>query len=188
MGQVADGATQQLRERVIAASESDVWDEAVQEWDIAGAVDNGEPTETCACGQVGLRYLFTIKNRVTGETIFPIGSTCIRKFGVDALDDDIDAWQQAFALMAAAEKLGRGREVGLWDGAFSRKLIGFLAEQGAFDNDPDPRWEVKSFLMRMFNARYRSGAQVMRVKAIIHNDVYPWLRNLYRRTRLETRA
>jgi hypothetical protein len=52
-----------LVERVVVRSESDRWEEAREEWQV-------------------LRYLFTIRNGYNNNEIFPIGSQCIKKFGI----------------------------------------------------------------------------------------------------------
>ena len=68
---------------VINNSESDNWEDAVKEWDIVDVEENLDCAGQCTCGKEGLRYLFTIKNRINNHIIYPIGSSCISKFDVD---------------------------------------------------------------------------------------------------------
>ena len=72
---------QNLIVRVIDASEADTWENAVQEWEIVDCEEDEDLTESCVCGKEELRYLFTIRNVYNGNLLFPIGSSCIKKFG-----------------------------------------------------------------------------------------------------------
>lgn len=181
------GALTPLFNEVISKSESDAWEEAVLEWDIVSEREDEDRVESCVCGHEHLRYLFTIRNRYTGKEIYPIGSTCIRKFERNDLNEDLECRKQALRLMREAERLakeqGKGKCVEIDSGFFSRKLIYYLFEQDAFrrggrsfgDADRD-----YGFMYDMFNKRTLSDEQRERTREIIRDYVYPWLRNLYR--------
>lgn len=50
-------------------------------------IDLEYPQETCEwCGKTGLRYQFEIINKKSNETIL-VGSECIKKFGIDVLNE-----------------------------------------------------------------------------------------------------
>jgi hypothetical protein len=53
--------------------------EAIREWDI---VDDSEQIECidCICGHKNIKYTYTIKNRVNDNILYPLGSSCIKKF------------------------------------------------------------------------------------------------------------
>lgn len=51
-----------LKETVVKYSESDSWEEAVDEWEIIGCHIDDNVEEICICGQEGLRYCYTIRN------------------------------------------------------------------------------------------------------------------------------
>lgn len=44
----------------------------------------------CACGQHGLRYLYKIRNLVNENTLYPIGSKCIKEFGSSIMTHQIN--------------------------------------------------------------------------------------------------
>ena len=79
---------ERLIKRVIELSQSSDWDTAVAEWEIADCEEDDTLSESCVCGKEHLYYLFTIENAINGNTLFPIGSSCIKKFGRDDLDDE----------------------------------------------------------------------------------------------------
>lgn len=51
--------------------------EAQREWEIVGCEVDETHSATCVCGKEGLRYVYTIANTETGETLSPIGSSCL---------------------------------------------------------------------------------------------------------------
>lgn len=181
------GALTPLFNEVISRSESDAWEEAVLEWDIVSEREDEDCAESCVCGHEHLRRLFTIRNRLNGNEIYPIGSTCIRKFERDDLNEDLECRRQALKLMHEAERLakeqGKGKCVEIDSGFFSRRLIYYLFEQGAFrrggrsygDADRD-----YGFMYDMFNKRKLDEGQRERTRELIRDYVYPWLRDLYR--------
>ena len=79
---------------VLEASVSKVWEIAVQEWDVFEC-DEDETAETsCVCGKEGIRYLFEIRNRINGNTMYPIGSRCIRRFGNKDLSSQVGVYEK----------------------------------------------------------------------------------------------
>ena len=44
----------------------------------------------CVCIKEHIRYLYTIRNELTGRTIYPIGSSCIKKFHRNDMDEGRD--------------------------------------------------------------------------------------------------
>ena len=81
---------QNLIKSVLEASTTDKWEIAVREWDIVDCQEDEKHLSECVCGKENLRYLFTIRNRKTGISLYPIGSTCIEKFGRDDLDSEVN--------------------------------------------------------------------------------------------------
>lgn len=168
---------------VLSKSESNTWDEATQEWDIVTEREDEDRTESCVCGHELLRYLFTIRNRFNGNEVYPIGSTCIRKFERNDLDQDLDCRMQALRLMHEAVRLGRGSFVEIDSGFFSRKLIWYMEDRDAFRRGGRSAGESDrdaGFLYDMFNRRTLNDEQRNQVRVIIRDYVYPWLRSLYR--------
>ena len=69
---------ERLIKTVIELSHGNDWDTAVVEWEIIDCEEDSTLSESCICGKEHLFYLFTIKNIITGSTLFPIGSSCIK--------------------------------------------------------------------------------------------------------------
>lgn len=71
----------------------------------------------------GACYVYTIANTETGETLSPIGSSCIKKFEQSDMDEELAGWQQAIKLMEEAARIGKEDYVHLHSGSYSRKLL-----------------------------------------------------------------
>ena len=69
---MASSYYQNLIKRVLEASTTDNWEIAVREWDIVDCEEDEEHASECVCGKENLRYLFTIRNRETGRSLYPI--------------------------------------------------------------------------------------------------------------------
>jgi hypothetical protein len=81
---------EELQTKVIELSNSDIFNEAKFEWDIVGNdIADEDTNETCVCGHKHLKYLFEIRNRYTNQSLYPIGSECIKKFESANLDNQM---------------------------------------------------------------------------------------------------
>lgn len=162
---------------VIRCSESDEWQEAVTEWDIVDCEEDLSCSSECVCGKENIKYLYTIRNRYTGKSLFPIGSSCINKFERRDLREVTTLMESQFRLFHAVEE---GRYLSLSPELFSRKLLKWLYEEGAFDtqyNHYDGRNDYE-FMLKMFNKRDKSSistSQDKKVKAIFLNSIKPFL-------------
>ena len=166
---------ERLINEVIYASESKEWNTAVREWELYDCEEDASKTTSCICGKEGLKYLFTIRNVINGNKLFPIGSSCIKKFGIDELYENASLWEKEFELYHAIEK---NEFISLKDGLFSRKLLYKLYKEGAFKptkyNYYEPYNDYK-FLLDMFNSSGPSEKQLKRCTAIILNSIKPFI-------------
>ena len=167
-----------LIHKVICASEADTWEDAVQEWTIFDCEEDDECASTCICGKEGLRYLYTIKNQINGKTLYPIGSSCIRKFENDALNEELDIREGMFKLYKA---IRNEEEIEPTSDFFSRKLIAAFYDAGAFPgnkyNNYDGYNDYKFFL-DMFNKRIKSritDRQYQKFDMIVRYSLKPYL-------------
>lgn len=168
---------------VIEASEGDSWEEARHEWCVNGCWEDEGRQTACLCGHDGLRWCYEIRSVVNGNVLSPVGSECIKKFEDEGMDHDLKMEAQANALMAEAVRLGKGEKVSLWGGKFSRKLLWYLYEQGAFPDNKWNDWDGYNdyrFLLDMFNRGYGSESQLRKVHVLIEKAVYPWLRERWK--------
>lgn len=167
-----------LIREVIDLSESDIWEAAVAEWEIVDCEEDDSLNESCICGKEHLYYLFTIENTLNGNKLFPIGSSCIKKFGRGDLDEEASVREQMFKLYHAVEN---GQFISLSPDYFSRKLLKKLYEEGAFDSDFNDYDGFKdyNFMLKMFNKRDKSSItsrQQSKIRAIIVASVRPFLK------------
>ena len=96
-------------------------------------IEDEDAATQCVCGHENLRYLFTIKNVLNGNEVFPIGSTCIKKFERTDLDDKATIDISMFKLMHVVTN---GEFIKLKGGLFTRKIIKYLYDNGYFvDNE-----------------------------------------------------
>lgn len=170
---------QNLIETVINLSESDSWESAVTEWEIEDCIEDEDAATQCVCGHENLRYLFTIKNVLNGNEVFPIGSTCIKKFERTDLDDKATIDISMFKLMHAVTN---GEFIKLKGGLFTRKIIKYLYDNGCFvDNDYNQNcaYNDYEFFLKMFNKKDEiSPAQQRKVTAIIMAYIRPFVFDL----------
>lgn len=167
-----------LIKKVIDSSESLYWNDAVLEWEIADCKEDDESLSSCICGKENLRYLFTIQNTKNRNTLYPIGSSCIKKFERDDLNKSATIQEQLFMLYHA---ISESQFISLSPEFFSRKLLKHLLDCGAFKaneyNNYDPEKDYE-FILKMFNKRNKNsitGAQQKKINAIIINSIRPYL-------------
>lgn len=169
-----------LQDAVIRHSEADEWYSAVNEWIINDVEEDETLTESCVCGKEKLHYLFTIRNILNGDILYPIGSSCIRRFERDDLDEEVDLNVQLFELLHAIEQ---NEFIVLSSDFFSRKLLKYLYDLGAFIgseyNNYDPFRDYQ-FMLDMFNKRMRTQRQEKKATAIIMSSIRPFLRRMLR--------
>lgn len=188
---MCDSARWNLVYNVLELSEAEDWENARREWKVTDCIEDVGCSGECVCGKENLRYLFTIVNIENGNTLFPIGSTCIEKFEIDEMAEEQKCWRQAMSLMNEAVRLGRDNYVPFTSKFFSRKLLWFIYEKNGFhdvrkdpDEDEDRMYSRYTFMLNMFNKRSRTEKQEQLITVYMKYAIYPWLRNLYRETRL----
>lgn len=170
-----------LIEAVLRLSQADGWRSAVAEWSIHDVEEDETQTESCVCGKENLRYLFTIRNKFNNNMLYPIGSSCIKKFERNDLNEEVAVKEQLFRLLHAIEN---NSFLTLSSDFFSRKLLLYLYDLGAFKptvyNHYNPV-EDYQFMLNMFNKRARrTENQNKKATAIILNSIRPFLHEMLR--------
>lgn len=167
-----------LIQAVLTLSEANDWKSAVAEWYLDDVEEDENLEESCVCGKEHLRYFFTIRNVLNNNTLYPIGSSCIKKFNRADLNEEVSAKEQLFKLLHAIEN---NSFLTLSTEFFSRKLLLYLYELGAFEatqyNDFEPHNDYK-FLLDMFNKRNRTDKQNKKATAIILSLIRPFLQEV----------
>lgn len=168
---------EQLKKVVLEKSCSKNWINAVLEWEITDADEDESCSSSCVCGKEDIRYLYTIENKKTKETLFPIGSSFIRKFERSDLNNQTSLAEQLFKLYHAVEE---NEFLNLSTDLFSRKLLKYLYEEGAFysTNEHYGEEENYKFLLKMFNKRDKDAitqSQQKKISAILLNNIKPFV-------------
>lgn len=165
-----------LTSKVIAHSDSNTWDEAVKEWSVVGFDIDPNSHGACVCGQNNLYYLYTIRNIENGNELSPIGSSCIKKFKREDLTARVTTLEKQLNLLHAWED---NNFIKLDSKFFSKKLLEYLFDKGAFEDDkynPEINYQ---FMLDMFNQRKDpTEKQQKKINAIIINNIIPYLRKL----------
>lgn len=165
-----------LIQTVVNKSDAYDWSSAVLEWSVYDVEEDEDLAESCVCGKENLRYLFTIKNDINGNMLYPIGSSCIKKFERKDLNEEVDVKIQLFKLLHAIEE---NEFLTLSTEYFSRKLLRYLFENNAFKatayNNYNPENDYE-FMLKMFNARQRTQSQEKKAIAILLNSIKPFLK------------
>lgn len=98
---MASSYVNNLIKQILDASTGRTWEEAVKEWEIIDCEEDEQCDSFCICGKEHIRYLYTIRNTETGKTLYPIGSSCIKKFQRDDMDEEIAVMEGMFRLYRA---------------------------------------------------------------------------------------
>lgn len=67
-----------LQQEIIALSESSIWSEAKDEWEVESIYKVSEP-QTCLCGHYPIIEICSLQNLKNGNTA-TVGNTCVNKF------------------------------------------------------------------------------------------------------------
>lgn len=163
-----------LLKAVIENSQSKSWHSAAREWTIEGVEEDEEASSVCICGKTGLRYLFTIHNFITGNTLFPIGSECIKKFEREDLYENAIISIDLFKLLHAIRDRAHIEPTVEF---FTRKLIEQLFDKGAIDNEIE-----YEFFLKMYRKKDKDSITLKQQKwinKIIAFSIKPWLEANY---------
>lgn len=171
---------EKLREAVTAASQAQIFSVATREWTVIRLEEDPTESGECVCGHPNLVKLFTIRNDRNGNELFPIGSKCVEHFGEDVLNLQVRVLSRLLALRQA---LNTGSPVGLDSTYFSRDVLLWLWERGAF---PETQWNRYNgendyeFLVKMFNKRNKeeiSDPQHRKIRTLLMRYIKPFLRD-----------
>lgn len=162
-----------LKRIVIANSKSKNFLNAVLEWKLVDTEEDELNESQCICGKENIRYLHKIQNENNGNILFPIGSSCIKKFDRSDLNELISVKEKLFKLYHA---VNNKEFLELSPTLFSRKLIKYLYKNGAFESKDSrfPAEENYDFFLEMFNKKNKNditAAQHRKIKAILLNNI-----------------
>lgn len=169
--------TNNLIKKVIENSLSESWNSAVLEWDISNVFEDQANESSCICGKENIKYLFEITNKENNNYLYPIGSSCIKKFNRDDLNEITSINEGLFKLFHAVKE---NKYLTLDN--FSRKILRYLFNEGAFKPNQYNNFNAENdynFLLKMFNRRNNpTEKQLKKIRAIIVTSIKPYLIDL----------
>lgn len=170
-----------LIKSVTDKSESKGWEGAVSEWEVFDCEEDDDVESSCICGKENIKYLFTIRNIINNNKLYPIGSSCIKKFNRTDLNEVIAVKESMFKLLHEIQK---NTYISLSSEFFSRNLLKALYEEGAFKpnkyNEFDSENDYK-FMLKMFNKKNENSiteSQNKKIRGIIINSIKPYLKGV----------
>ena len=167
-----------LINKILKLSKNKNWNSAVLEWEIIDCDEDEDAKSVCICGKESIRYLFKVKNSQNDNALSPIGSSCIKKFEREDLNETISIQEKLFKLFHAIKQ---NDYITLSPEYFSRKLLKYLYDEDVFKpseyNSFHPQNDY-SFLLQVFNKRDKKSItpnQKRKVVAIIMTSIRPYL-------------
>lgn len=164
-----------IEDRSVAAH----FHEAVHEWSVVAVEEHPDSQGECVCGQQNLLYMYTIYNSKKQEPLTYIGSQCVHHFERQDLDMQVSVFSQLLALKKAIEE---GTRITLTSEYFSKALLAWLADEGAFNNERNGYNgdDDYSFFLKMFNKRKKediTDLQNKKIWAMMNLQVKPFIQN-----------
>ena len=153
--------------------------DAVLEWNVVELEEHPTAEGECVCGQQNLVKMFTIRNHSNDAELFPIGSHCVHHFGRKDLDLQVTVLSD---LLLLRKKILEGKRVSLTSEYFSRAMLEWLFDQGAFPSDGFNGGNGENdylFLVDMFNKRNKdslSRRQEGKIYQLLKCKVIPFIR------------
>ncbi len=151
--------------------------------DIIDCEEDEDASSDCICGKEHLKYLFTIRNKVTQKVLYPIGSSCIQKFHRDDMDDVVKVKENMYKLYHAIE---RKEHIEMNSKYFSKKMLYYLYELGTFEGNCYNGFSGENdyyFLLNMFNKKDKNTItprQRRKVNCLIAYSIKPVLDDVLR--------
>lgn len=166
-----------------ASKDKSSWEKAVEEWEIVSCAIDYSNRSTCICGKENIRYLYTIRNKHTGICFYPIGSSCISKFG---RKDLIKQANNLKTLIDLRHLIEEGTKIELNAKYFTAKFILYLHENKVFNPNKYNNYNADSdcaFALKMFRKRNTlSNKQKYRLDKILQYSIIPYImsnQNIY---------
>lgn len=157
---------------VIYSSESNTWKSAAREWEIIGyeRVEN----DTCICGKEEIKDVYRIRNRLNGNELYPIGSSCVDKFESKEMTKDTDKFKKIYNKISSGksklkQSVNKGESIKFTARLFSEELINYLNKKEIL-SDRD-----RQFLLNMRGRRSRNSEQQERINKIIEDFIVPYI-------------
>jgi hypothetical protein len=167
-----------LKKVIEANSAANDFYRAVHEWNVTAVEEHPSNEGECLCGQQDLLYMYTIHNQHTGRLLEYIGSTCVQHFKNSALNLQVAVFRGLFELR---KKILAGDRISLTTDYFSREILKWLYEEGAFPattyngNDGEKDY---LFLLDMFNKRNKddiSPPRQRKILGLVHYTIKPFV-------------
>nr|MCR5412960.1 hypothetical protein [Patescibacteria group bacterium] len=148
------------------------WKSAAREWEIIGyeRVEN----DTCICGKEEIKDVYRIRNRLNGNELYPIGSSCVDKFESKEMTKDTDKFKKIYNKISSGKSklkqtVNKGASIKFTARLFSEELINYLNKKEILSNSD------RQFLLDMRGRRSRNSEQQERINKIIEDFIVPYI-------------
>lgn len=169
---MAADSSETLTQVVVSASVANDFLTAVHEWTVVELEEDPHGDGECVCGQQNLVKLFTIRNHRNDAQLFPIGSHCVNHFGRADLDLQVTVFS---GLLSLRKSILSGERITLTSEHFTRGMLDWLHDQGAFDSETD-----YEFVVKMFNKRKKENitpGQRKKIYVMLTYKIIPLVRD-----------
>lgn len=158
-----------LQEMIVSNSVAADWDTITGEWFISGfKLDTSRKTK-CLCGKCNIKYVYRMTNRVTRQSLFPIGSTCIKHTFV-GMADEVNVLNQLLKLKQARLDEEYISFTGTY---FSKHLLDYFKHKDIINVDEH------AFLVDMFHRKNAlTERQQKYVNYLIYYKILKWVDSL----------
>ena len=159
-----------LIEGVIKASVSKDWQQAKTEWSVVDYYESSG--ESCLCGKENITHCHTIENTETGETLGPIGSSCVEKFESPTMNEGVALSRTFVELNTAFNNYANIDDMRTL--LRNKKLITKLADDNVFGDNI-----TNDFYGKMVRKRTQgSDRQEAWFKRLVFYEVKPYVRDI----------
>lgn len=159
-----------LLDGVMKASISNDWKEAKTEWAVVDYYESSG--ESCLCGKENITHCHTIENTSTGETLGPIGSSCIEKFESPTMNEDVSLSRTFVELNKAFTNFVDVDEIRTL--LRNKKLLSQISKDNVFDDE-----KTNTFYGKMVRKRTPgTEKQEAWFKRLLFYDVKPYVQEV----------
>ena len=168
-----------LIKTVVERSQANTWENAVNEWTVEPYGESDGSNSVCACGKEDILYLFKITNIENGNEIYPIGSSCMKKFERKDINDLTSLYEQLYKLKKA---LNENKYLDFTSEFFTRKILAHFNDKGVYNSDYNNNNGTADyeFMVKMFNKKNKEDitpSQRKKINGIIAYQIKPYLRD-----------
>jgi len=166
---ITKNATYDLIATVMDNSKEKDWEKAKHEWRVTSYYHMIDAR--CICGHDHINHCYVIENQLSGKTLQPIGSSCIKKFQSNSMVSEMDFVTRIGTLKKAFDQ---HVSYGAVKSVLNQELIDFFDDNHVFGSDSE-----YDFVSDMIRKRKEPSAKQQKwLNSIIFYKIKPFIVNL----------